>query len=81
MIKHFCNMCGTELGKGKEKAHPIFMRLRGYGAEGYIDVEYCKKCLTKVIGAETLAEIEEAKAEKRRMAEERKAERLAREAQ
>lgn len=78
MIKHFCNKCQTELGKN-EKAHKVYMRLHGYGAEGYVTCEYCKKCLTEIIGAETLAEIEEAKAERIRRTEERKAARLARE--
>ena len=76
MIKYCCNRCQIELGK-EEMRHRVRLAIQGYGQDGMINADYCKKCLTEIVGAETLAEIEEAKEERKRRIEEKRAERLA----
>ena len=76
MIKHFCNKCDVEFGKDTKK-HPVRITVRGYGAYGYLECDYCEKCLKDILGADTFNGMVEGYAEHKRQCEQKRAERLA----
>lgn len=70
MVKHFCNMCGTEVA-GIDRFR-VCARCTNLHID-WTDLDFCDNCVNRVFGQEVIVNAQAAYAERQRRIAERKA--------